>query len=66
MNEDVDLIDHFRAVGQRLWVEHGGTMDRFCAWLRSLEGQHAERIVLPPPREPSDEEIDAIVRLTGG
>ncbi|MDI7268696.1 MAG: hypothetical protein QME96_11950 [Myxococcota bacterium] len=66
MAEDVDPIEHFRTVGQRLWAEHGGTMERFCAWLRSLEAQHPERIDRPRPRRPTDEEIDAIVRLTGG
>lgn len=66
MAERPALIEPFRAIGHRLWEQHGGTMEQFCVWLRSLEAQHPERIERPRPRQPTDEGIEAIVRLTGG
>jgi hypothetical protein len=66
MSEPRDLIEDIRDVRRRLWLEHGGTAQSVCDWLRSLDSQHPETLGVPPPRTLGDEEIDEIVRTFGG
>ena len=66
MPEPRDLIDELREVRRRLWLEHGGTPESVCDWLRSLDAQHPEKLGVPPPRTLTDDEIDEIVRTFSG
>ena len=65
MADEPDLVEQIRAVRRRLWQEHGPTTERFFEWIRSCEAQHPERLAVPP-RELTDDEIEEVVRLTGG
>ncbi|MDI7269810.1 MAG: hypothetical protein QME96_17610 [Myxococcota bacterium] len=64
MPEERDFVDEIRAVGERLFEEHGGTLESFCAWIRELEAQHPEKMARlpPPPRELTDEDIEEFRR----
>ncbi|MBI5488130.1 MAG: hypothetical protein HY905_12425 [Deltaproteobacteria bacterium] len=65
MPDERDLIAEIRSVRQRLWQEHGSTVEGFAAWLREREAQHPELMAAPPllPRALSAEEIEELARF---
>ncbi|MBI5488441.1 MAG: hypothetical protein HY905_14000 [Deltaproteobacteria bacterium] len=65
MTDELDLVEQIRAIRRRLWQEHGPDAERFFEWIRAREAKHPEKLATPP-RDLTDEEIDEIVRMTGG
>jgi hypothetical protein len=65
MTDELDLVEQVRAVRRRLWEEHGPTTEQVFEWIRSREAQHPEKLAVPP-RELTDQDIEEIVRMTGG